>query len=131
MSEIDVEQAKDDEFRQRRDILITGFEVGRIIGSGMIGLAYVAKFLETGEIFCLKCMSKDKIVEKNLVRNIEHEIMFHLELANISHVMPLLKLMNGQHEIILVFPYIPGRDLFRFMRTKESPTKGHLSEYES
>lgn len=75
--------------------MITGFEVGRIIGSGMIGLAYVAKFLETGEIFCLKCMSKDKIVEKNLVRNIEHEIMFHLELANVSHVMPLLKLMNG------------------------------------
>lgn len=97
----------------------------------MIGLAYVAKFLETGEIFCLKCMSKDKIVEKNLVKNIEHEIMFHLELANIPHVMPLLKLMNGQHEIILVFPYIPGRDLFRFMRTKESPTKGHLTEYES
>jgi carbon catabolite-derepressing protein kinase len=30
----------------------------------------------------------------------------------------------------MVFPYIPGRDLFRFMRSRSSP-KGHLTEQET
>jgi serine/threonine protein kinase len=100
----------------RYDPYIQGFELGRIIGSGMIGLAYVAKFVETGEIYCLKCMSQEKIAEKNLVKNIENEIKFHLELIDVPHIMPLLKLMVAPLELVMVFPFIPGRDLFRFMR---------------
>jgi serine/threonine protein kinase len=115
----------------KMDPYISGFELGRIIGSGMIGLAYAAKHVETGEIFCLKCMSQDKIAEKNLVKNIENEIKFHLELADVPTIMPLLKMMVCPLEIVMVFPYIPGRDLFRFMRSREGPNKGHLSEYES
>lgn len=110
---------------------IRGFELGRIIGSGMIGLVYVAKHSENGEIFCLKCMSTDKIAEKNLVKNIENEIKFHLELINVPNIMPLLKMIVAPLELVLVFPYIDGRDLFRFMRSKEGPTKGYLSEWES
>jgi hypothetical protein len=61
----------------------------------MIGVAYAAKYIETGEIFCLKCMSMDKIVEKNLVKNIDLEVQFHLELQSVPNVMPLLKLLEG------------------------------------
>jgi serine/threonine protein kinase len=71
---------------------IPGFELGRIIGSGMIGLAYAAKFVDNGQIFCLKCMSRDKIAEKNLVKNIENEIKFHLVLIDVPQIMPLLKM---------------------------------------
>jgi len=113
------------------DVYIQGFELGRIIGSGMIGLAYVAKNVESGELFCLKCMSKEKIAEKNLVKNIQNEIQFHLDLIDVPNVMPLLKLIVAPLEIVLVYPFIPGRDLFRFMRQKEGASKGHLSEYES
>ena len=47
------------------------------------------------------------------------------------HIMPLLKLIVAPLELVMVFPFIPGRDLFRFMRSKEGPSKGHLTEYES
>lgn len=30
----------------------------------------------------------------------------------------------------MVFPYFPGRDLYRYMRAHKNP-KGHLSEYEA
>jgi len=30
----------------------------------------------------------------------------------------------------MVFPYFPGRDLYRYMRAHKTP-KGHLSEYEA
>ena len=110
---------------------IPGFELGRIIGSGMIGLVYVAKFVDNGQIFCLKCMSRDKIAEKNLVKNIENEIKFHLALIDVPQIMPLLKMFWTPQELVMVLPFIPGRDLLRFMKSKESPFKGHLSEYES
>lgn len=118
-------------YQERTDIYIPGFEIGRIIGSGMIGLAYAAKYVDNQQIFCLKCMSKDKIAEKSLVKNIENEIKFHLALIDVPHIMPLLKMFQTELELVLVLPYIPGRDLFRFMKSKESPFKGHLSEFES
>lgn len=97
----------------------------------MIGLAYAAKYVDNGQIFCLKCMSKEKIAEKNLVKNIENEIKFHLALIDVPNIMPLLKLFGTSLELVMVLPYIPGRDLFRFMKSKEGPCKGHLTEYES
>jgi serine/threonine protein kinase len=122
---------KKDLCQERSDIFIPGFELGRIIGSGMIGLAYAAKYVDNGQIFCLKCMSKEKIAEKNLVKNIENEIKFHLALIDVPNIMPLLKLFGTPLELVMVLPYIPGRDLFRFMKSKEGPCKGHLTEYES
>lgn len=53
-----------------------------------------------------------------------------LDLAGKPHIMPLLKIINRASDTVLVFPYVPGRDLFRFMRAHKNP-KGHLSEYET
>lgn len=53
-----------------------------------------------------------------------------LDLAGKPHIMPLLKIINRPSDTVLVFPYVPGRDLFRFMRAHKNP-KGHLSEYET
>jgi serine/threonine protein kinase len=75
-------------------------------------------------------MSHEKIVEKNLADNIRTEIQIMLDLAGKPHIMPLLKIINRQTDTVLVFPYVPGRDLFRFMRQHKNP-KGYLSEYEA
>jgi hypothetical protein len=56
------------------DAQIGCYEVGRIIGSGMIGVALVARDMRTKRVFCLKCMQRSKIIEKNLGQNIKQEV---------------------------------------------------------
>lgn len=91
----------------------------------MIGVVAVARHYRTHEIVCLKCMETDKIIEKGLMRNIQMECEFHYELIGQPHIMPLKELIVRKKEIVMVLPYISGRDLYGFMR--ETP-KGRLSE---
>lgn len=82
----------------------------------MIGVVCVARHAQNKEIVCLKCMNCDKIVEKNLINNIRLECELHYKLKNEQNIMPLKKLIVREREIVMVFPYIAGRDLYRYMR---------------
>lgn len=53
-----------------------------------------------------------------------------MELNDKEYIMPLESLITRPKELVMVLPYFPGRDLYRFMRAHKSP-KGHLSEYEA
>ena len=56
--------------QSRSEWLIGEYEVGRLIGSGMIGVVAVARHYLTHEVVCLKCMEVEKIIEKGLMRNV-------------------------------------------------------------
>lgn len=90
----------------------------------------LARHVRTKRVYCLKCMQRTKIVEKNLGQNIRQEVDFMNELNDQDYIMPLEQLITREKELVMVLPYFPGRDLYRFMKAKKSP-KGHLSEYES
>ena len=55
----------------------------------MIGVALVARHSRTKRVYCLKCMQRSKIIEKNLGQNIKQEVMFMLELKDREFIMPL------------------------------------------
>lgn len=73
-------------------------------------------------------MSVDKIIEKNLMLNIKSEIDIHYELTDEPHILPLVKTIVREKEIVMVTPYIPGRDLYKFMMSRKPR---HLTESES
>lgn len=110
------------------DAQIGEYEIGRLIGSGMIGVVAVARHHWTKEIVVLKCMSWQKIKEKNLIKNIQTEVEIHYIMSEYENILPLKKLMIREREAVMVFPYIVGRDLYKFMRAKKEP-RGHLTEF--
>ena len=55
----------------------------------MIGVALVARHTRTKRVYCLKCMQRSKIIEKNLGANIKQEIQFMIELRDKEFIMPL------------------------------------------
>jgi len=122
MGAMDAREAERNEWR------IGDYEVGRLIGSGMIGVVAVARHYLTHEVVCLKCMEVDKIIEKGLMRNVQMECDFHWELLGEDNIMPLKQLIVRPQEIIMVLPYISGRDLYGQMR--DIPD-GHLDEASS
>ena len=123
-------KANDSVSQAKIDAQIGPYEVGRIIGSGMIGVALVARHIRSKRVFCLKCMHRAKIIEKNLGLNIKQEVEFMIELNDQDYIMPLEQLITRERELIMVFPYFPGRDLYRFMKIHKSP-KGFLTEHEA
>jgi serine/threonine protein kinase len=75
-------------------------------------------------------MQRSKIVDKNLGLNIKQEVSFMLELNDKDYIMPIEQLIQREKELVIVLPYFPGRDLYRFMRAHKNP-KGHLNEYKA
>ncbi len=53
-----------------------------------------------------------------------------LELNDKDYIMPIEQLITREKELIIVLPYFPGRDLYRYMKAHKNP-KGHLTEYEA
>lgn len=96
----------------------------------MIGVVLVARHCETKRLVCLKCMSLDKIGEKNLMRNISLECEIHYELADSPNILPLLQIITREQDIVMVFPYMASRDLFNVMVDNKKP-EGHLNEQDS
>ena len=93
----------------------------------MIGVVAVARHVQTKQITVLKCMSVDKIIEKNLMLNIKSEIDIHYALSEEMHILPLESTLVRKDDIIMVTPYIAGRDLYKFMMARK-PYR-HLTEY--
>lgn len=108
--------------------MIGEYEIGRIVGSGMIGIAMLARHHISKNLVCLKTMEMKKIADKNLFENIRIEIEIQIELSCEQYIMPLFEIIRRDKEIIMVFPYLPGRDLFRFLKSKKNK---RLSEYEA
>ena len=117
-----------DQDRERAQWRIGNYEVGRLIGSGMIGVVAVARHVRTHEVVCLKCMEVEKIIEKGLMRNVQMECDFHYELIDVPTIMPLKELIVRDNEIVMVLPYISGRDLYGFL---SATPNGRLTEEQS
>ena len=73
-------------------------------------------------------MSVEKIMEKNLIQNTANEIDIHYMLSGKENILPLMKTIVRQDEIVMVTPYISGRDLYKFMTSRKPRW---LTEYQS
>ena len=91
------EAQQQEETKSRREAVLDAqigeYEVGRLIGSGMIGVVAIARHHQTKHIVVLKCMSCDKIIEKNLMQNVKSEIDIHYELSREPFILPLTKVI--------------------------------------
>lgn len=72
-------------------------------------------------------MEVDKIINLGLMRNVLQECNFHYEMINEPNILPLKELIIRPKEIIMVMPYISGRDLYGYMR-KINPETCFLPE---
>ena len=61
----------------------TTYRIGKVLGSGMIGVACLCQEEKDKQLKCLKYMSIDKIREKNLFKNIKDEVQIMYELIGV------------------------------------------------
>ncbi|KAH0944069.1 hypothetical protein HID58_003706 [Brassica napus] len=87
------------------------FEVMKVVGKGAFGKVYQVKKKETSEIFAMKVMRKDKIMEKNHAEYMKAERDI---LTKIDHpfIVQLKYSFQTKYRLYLVLDFINGGHLF-------------------
>lgn len=71
----------------------------------------VYKAEKDNQLFAIKTLDKDKIIEENLGDSIKREIQL-MRIINHPYIVKLYEVIATQQKIMLVMEYINGGDLF-------------------
>lgn len=105
------------------------YKIGKVLGSGMIGVACLCRNENGEQLKCLKYMSIEKIREKNLFRNIKDEVQIMYELIGVPGVCQIEDIIiNEEKDITIVLPFYALTDLWNYMKVKPGR---HLDERDS
>ncbi|EEF33691.1 serine/threonine-protein kinase AtPK2/AtPK19 [Ricinus communis] len=94
-----------------RSVGIEDFEVLKVVGQGAFGKVYQVKKKGTSEIYAMKVMRKDKIVEKNHVEYMKAERDI---LTKVDHpfIVQLKYSFQTKYRLYLILDFINGGHLF-------------------
>ena len=132
--------AKIDEFKReenmrlrshRRKMKLSDFEMLKTIGRGAFGEVRLVKFKETGEVFAMKIMLKESLMDKDQVEHIraERDVM---TMADKQWVVTLYYTFQDDENLYMIEEYCSGGDMMGLLIRKdvfsEPATKFYISE---
>ncbi|CAH9082295.1 unnamed protein product [Cuscuta epithymum] len=87
------------------------FEVLKVVGQGAFGKVYQVQKIDTSEIFAMKVMRKDKVLEKS---NLEYMISERNILTKIDHpfIVHLRYSFQTKYRLYLILDFVNGGHLF-------------------
>ena len=95
---------------------VKGFEIGKILSSGMIGIVYLARRdTYPFNLYTLKVMSFARIKEKRLEASIKREMNYLCQARGYDNCIQLLDLIYTKSYVCLVFPYYHNGDLYNYL----------------
>eukprot|EP00163_Fabomonas_tropica_P034758 TRINITY_DN979_c0_g2_i1.p1 TRINITY_DN979_c0_g2~~TRINITY_DN979_c0_g2_i1.p1 ORF type:complete len:446 (-),score=149.24 TRINITY_DN979_c0_g2_i1:336-1673(-) len=103
-------------------VTVDDFELLAVIGKGSYGKVMQVKKKDTGEIFAMKVLRKDKIVQRNQMEHTKSEVNV---LQNVLHpfMVSMRYSFQTDQKLYLILDYVNGGELF-FHLSKE----GNFSE---
>jgi serine/threonine-protein kinase ULK2 len=87
-------------------------------GSGSFAKVYRVRRKETGELYAMKVIDKEKIVDPKLQENLDNEIAIMRDYLH-PNVIRLFQNFNSTKYIYLVLELCPGGDLSKFIRARK------------
>ncbi|KAJ4971214.1 hypothetical protein NE237_004313 [Protea cynaroides] len=96
---------------KNRSVGLEDFEVMKVVGQGAFGKVFQVKKKGTSEIYAMKVMRKDKIMEKNHVEYMKAERDI---LTKVDHpfIVQLRYSFQTKHRLYLVLDFVNGGHLF-------------------
>ena len=115
----------------RRKMKLSDFEMLKTIGRGAFGEVRLVKFKETGEVFAMKIMLKESLMDKDQVEHIraERDVM---TMADKQWVVTLYYTFQDDENLYMIEEYCSGGDMMGLLIRKdvfsEPATKFYISE---
>ncbi|KAK4259574.1 hypothetical protein QN277_005891 [Acacia crassicarpa] len=107
--------------KNKDNLLLSRFEVGKLLGHGTFAKVYFAKNIKTNEGVAIKIIDKEKILKGGLVAHIKREISI-LRRVRHPNIVQLFEVMATKTKIYFVMEYVRGGELFNKV------AKGRLKE---
>lgn len=100
------------------DCNVGKFDLGRIIGTGLMGTVYIAKWRKDETYVALKSVSKAYVCRHNDGRHVHNERRI---LRDLSHpfILKGFGTFQDPDHIFFVLEYVPGGELFSRLKRKE------------
>lgn len=94
------------------------FSVIKLLGTGSFGEVFLVEWKDTGKLYAMKVLRKEKIVDKNLTRYAitERNIM---SVTNNPFIVQLFYAFQTADKLFLVMEYCPGGDLSQYLQIED------------
>lgn len=112
----------------RKQVTISDFEFIKVIGAGAFGIVRLCRKKDTGEIFAVKQMVKEDMVNKNQVHHIRAE-KDALSIAKDDWVIGLHYTFQDDLYLYMVMDYLAGGDLMMHLMRKDKFTEEETRFY--
>lgn len=100
------------------NVTIDDFNLLRVLGRGAFGKVMLVEKKDTKELFALRSLRKEDIIEKDQVEHAKTEKMI-LEHVNHPFIVNLIYAFQTTEKIFLVMQFLRGGDLFNYLRTSK------------
>jgi len=100
--------------RQKNQVKLSDFLIRKMIGKGTFGKVFLVQYKDTTQIFAMKCIRKDIIIDNEQFENIklEKDILFNIDhpfIVNMEYVF------QSEFRIYFLMKFIKGGELFRHL----------------
>lgn len=107
---------------RKKGMRLGKYELGRILGEGNFGKVKLARNTDSGQLFAVKIIEKNKIIDLNNADQIKREIST-LKLLKHPNVVRLYEVLASKTKIFMVLEFVNGGELF-----DKIASKGKLKE---
>jgi serum/glucocorticoid-regulated kinase 2 len=89
-----------------------------VLGRGAFGKVYLAKLKTSGEMYAIKSIRKDILIEMEQIKNtaVEKEILFECDHPNL---VGMEFMFQTEYRIYFVMPFVRGGELYKIYQAKK------------
>jgi serine/threonine protein kinase len=114
--------------KKSKEITLADFKMIIVLGKGTFGKVFLAEFQQNKQLYAIKVIRKDILIEYNQIKNtkLEKDIMFkcqHQFLVGMEY------LFMSDLRLFFVMPFIRGGELYRFFKAKRRFAENEVKFY--
>ncbi|PVZ96931.1 hypothetical protein BB558_007131 [Smittium angustum] len=96
---------------------LSDFDLGKPLGKGKFGRAYLAREKQTGFICAIKVMYKNELKENNIVKQLRREVEIQTHLRH-PNILRLYGYFHDEKRIYLILEYAAQGEMYKILQAK-------------
>ncbi|KAJ2028449.1 spindle assembly checkpoint kinase, partial [Coemansia sp. S3946] len=107
---------------------ILDFDVGRVLGKGKFGRAYLAREKNSNFICALKIMYKNELEESKIEKQLRREVEIQTHLRH-PHILRLFGYFHDEKRVYLILEYAARGEMYKLLQKQGSFTEPEAANY--
>ncbi|KAJ1951256.1 spindle assembly checkpoint kinase [Linderina macrospora] len=111
-----------------RNWKITDFDIGRVLGKGKFGRAYLARERNTNFICALKVLFKSELKENKIEKQLRREVEIQTHLRH-PHILRLYGYFHDEKRVYLILEYAANGEMYKLLQKQGSFSESEAARY--